>query len=53
MSTRFILREPYQGRVVPRPDLGLYSSRKAAKAEAKRLGFPTNLIHTVRRRPWT
>lgn len=49
MSRRFILREPCQGRIVPRPDLGLYTSRNSAKAGASRHGLPAELIHPVRR----
>lgn len=49
MSARFILREPHAGRIVPRPDLGLYTSRKSAKAGASRHGLPADLIHSVRR----
>ncbi len=49
MSTKFILREPWHGLIVPRPDLGLYTSRKSAKDGASRHGLPANLIHPVRR----
>jgi hypothetical protein len=49
MSARFILREPWQGRVIPRPDLGLYTSRRSAKAGASRHALPCDLIHAVRR----
>ena len=49
MSTRFILRESHQGRITPRPDLGLYASRKQAKAGARHHGLPVDLIHQVRR----
>lgn len=52
MSCRFILRESWQGRVIPRPDLGLYPSRKQAKAGARHHELPIRLIHQVRRSPW-
>lgn len=51
MSARFILREPHAGRIIPRPDLGLYPSRKQAKAGATHHGLPAGLIHPVRRSP--
>lgn len=49
MSHRFILREQRHERIVPRPDLGLYPSRKQAKAGAKHHALPVRLIHPVRR----
>lgn len=49
MSTKFILRESHGGRITPRPDLGLYTSRKSAKGGAKRHGLPAELITPVRR----
>lgn len=49
MSARFILREQRHERIVPRPDLGLYTSRKKAKAGAKHHKLPKQLIHQVRR----
>lgn len=47
--TRFILREQYQHLIVPRPDLGLFCSRKNAKRAGKRRGFPYKLIFKVKR----
>lgn len=49
MSTKFILRESHGGRITPRPDLGLYTSRRSAKGGAKRHGLPAELITPVRR----
>lgn len=43
--TRFILREPYRHLIIPRPDLGLFCSRK----NAKRRGYPFELIFKVKR----
>ena len=50
MSARYLLRESHQGRVVPRPDFGLHPSRKAAKAAARAMGLPVELITTIRRK---
>ena len=50
MSARYLLRESHQGRVVPRPDLGLHTTRRAAKRAAAALGLPPALVTTVRRR---
>ncbi|MGY0552351.1 hypothetical protein ACW17M_03965 [Vreelandella sp. 2A-K22] len=47
--TRFILREQYRHLVIPRPDLGLFCSRKNAKRAAKRRGYPFELIFKVKR----
>ena len=49
MSSKYLIRESYQGRIVPRNDFGLYPSRKSAKQAAKRLGLPGDLILAVRR----
>ena len=49
MSAKYLIRESHQGRVVPRCDLGLQPSRKAAKALARSMGLPLDLITTVRR----
>lgn len=49
MTSRYLLRESHQGRVVPRPDLGLQPSRRAAKALAASMGLPASLITAVRR----
>ena len=49
MNARFILREYHEGRICPRVDAGLFSSRKNAKRAAKRRGFPLELIHKVSR----
>ncbi len=49
MSARFILREQRHERIVPRPDLGLYASRRQAKTGARHHGMPIRLIHQVRR----
>ena len=50
MNARYILRETHDGRITPRPDMGLYASRRAAKRAAAALGLPPALITTVRRR---
>jgi len=50
MTSRYLLRENHQGRIVPRADLGLHASRKEAKRAATALGLPAHLITTVRRR---
>ena len=50
MSAKYILQETYQGRLVPRPDMGLYASRIAAKRAARSMGLPLGLITAVRRR---
>ena len=47
--TRFILRERHRHLVIPRPDLGLFCSRKNAKRAAKRRGYPFELIFKVKR----
>lgn len=47
--TRFILREQYRNLIIPRPDLGLFCSRKNAKRAAKRRGYPYELIFKVKR----
>lgn len=47
--TRFILRERRHNLVIPRPDLGLFCSRKNAKRAAKRRGYPFELIFKVKR----
>lgn len=47
--TRFILRERHRHLVIPRPDLGLFCSRKNAKRAAKRRGYPFSLIFKVKR----
>jgi hypothetical protein len=47
--TRFILRERHLHLVIPRPDLGLFCSRKNAKRAAKRRGYPFELIFKVKR----
>ncbi|MCL7941189.1 hypothetical protein M8009_12925 [Halomonas sp. ATCH28] len=52
MSARYILREQRHDRIVPRPDLGLYPSRKQAKNGARHHELPIRLIHLVRRSPW-
>lgn len=49
MKRRFILRESHQGRITPRPDLGLYQSARLAKVAAKRIGLPVDLIYEIRR----
>lgn len=49
MKTRFILREQLRHLIIPRPDIGLYTSRKNAKRAAKRRGFPIGLIKKVTR----
>lgn len=49
MRTGFILREQPQSNIIPRPDLGVFCSRKNAKRAAKRRGFPLELIHKVSR----
>lgn len=46
--TRFILREKHRHLIIPRPDLGLFCSRKNAKRAAKRRGYPFSLIHKVK-----
>ncbi len=46
MSARYLIRESHQGRVVPRCDLGLQPSRRAAKALAASMGLPVNLSST-------
>lgn len=50
MNARYILRETHHGRLVPRPDMGLYASRIAAKKAAKAMGLPVELITTIRRK---
>ncbi len=47
--TRFILREQHRHLTIPRPDLGLFCSRKNAKRAAKRRGYPFSLIFKVKR----
>ncbi len=51
MSARYLIRAPYQGRMVPRPHLpgSPYPSRKAAKSAAHRAGIEAPNIVTVRR----
>lgn len=49
MRSGFILREQPQSNIIPRPDLGVFCSRKNAKRAAKRRGFPAELIHKVSR----
>lgn len=49
MTTRYLLREYHEGRIVPRSDVGLFSSRKNAKRAANRRGFPAELIKKVSR----
>ena len=48
--TRYILAETHEGRRVPRPDMGLFTSRLAAKKAARAMGLPIQLITSVRRR---
>ena len=50
MSVKYLIRESHQGRIVPRCDLGLQPSRRAAKALAASMGLPASLITTVRRK---
>lgn len=50
MTSRYLLRESRQGRITPRPDLGLYASRRQAKRAAESVGLPAYLITAVRRR---
>ncbi len=47
--TRFILRERHRHLVIPRPDLGLFCSRRLARVAAKRMGYPPHLIKEVTR----
>lgn len=49
MRTGFILREQPQSNIIPRPDLGVFCSRKNAKRAAKRRGYPFRLIYKVTR----
>lgn len=49
MTARYLLREQHNHLIIPRPDLGLFCSRKNAKRAAKRRGFPLELIHKVSR----
>jgi hypothetical protein len=49
MSSRYLLRESHAGRIAPRPDMGLYASRHAAKKAARSMGLPVGLITRVRR----
>ena len=49
MRTGFILREQPKSNIIPRPDLGVFCSRKNAKRAAKRRGYPYELIYKVTR----
>lgn len=49
MRAGFILREQPHSNIIPRPDLGVFCSRKNAKRAAKRRGFPLELIKKVSR----
>ncbi|MCP1316403.1 hypothetical protein [Halomonas sp. 707B3] len=49
MTARYLIREKRGEIITPRPDLGLYSSRRSAKRAAKRYGYPQELIHKVTR----
>ncbi len=49
MRAGFILREQPKSNIIPRPDLGVFCSRKNAKRAAKRRGFPLELIKKVTR----
>lgn len=49
MRSGFILREQPQSNIIPRPDLGVFCSRKNAKRAAKRRGYPAELIKKVTR----
>jgi hypothetical protein len=49
MRSGFILREQPKSNIIPRPDLGVFCSRKNAKRAAKRRGFPIELIKKVTR----
>lgn len=40
MTSRYLLRESHQGRVVPRPDLGLHPSRQASRRGHGAAGQP-------------
>ncbi|SNY95530.1 hypothetical protein [Halomonas sp. hl-4] len=49
MMHRYLLREYHEGRIVPRNDRGLFHGLRLAKQEAKRLGYPPQLIKKVTR----
>ncbi len=52
MSCRFILRETHHGHITPRPDMGLFASKRAAQKAARSMGLPAGLITRVRRQTW-
>ncbi len=49
MTTRYLLREQRGNIITPRPDKGLFFGLRLAKAAAKRLGFPPQLVKKVTR----
>lgn len=51
MSTRYVVQQPAQGRLVPRCDLqgSPFTSRKAAKTAAAKAGIDQPRIVSVRR----
>lgn len=49
MTTRYLLREKRGDIITPRPDLGVFFGLRLARAAAKRLGYPPQLIKKVTR----
>lgn len=49
MTIRYIIRQPYQGRIVPLAHMGLFYGRRLARVTAKALGYPPQLIKKVSR----
>ncbi len=49
MTTRHLLREQRGNIITPRPGKGLFLGLRLAKAAAKRLGYPPQLINKVTR----
>lgn len=46
---RYIIQQPYQGRIVPMAHQGLFCGRRLARVTAKALGYPPQLIKKVSR----
>lgn len=49
MRHRWIVRERKDDITTPHIELGLFSARRLARVEAKRLGYPPKLIKKVMR----
>lgn len=49
MTVRYIIQQPYQGRIVPLAHKGLFYGRRSARMAAKHHGHPPQLIKKVTR----